>query len=235
MRLIHYETVTSTNAVLRELAQAGGDDLLTVYADEQTAGRGRLERKWQSEKGTSALFSVLIRRELAYPAGTVFSAALAAAMTLKSLTGADVKVKWPNDIVLSGKKLCGILCESALSGGKIDYIIVGIGINLNTLSFPDDLPNAGSVLSLTGIKLTAETVITEFCARFDGILGLSFDKVLASLSDISATLGSEVRAGEIQGTALRFDDDGALIIKAGDGEHRIIVGDVSVRGVNGYV
>ena len=228
--IIHLEQIDSTNAELKRRAAQGAADGTVVWADEQTAGRGRLNRSWLSEKSKGALFSLLLRGR---SEGLVFRCALAAAQVLRDLTGADILVKWPNDIVLHGKKLAGILCEAAIMGDDEVWMIAGIGVNLLETHFPEDLPWAGSVLSETGLKLDAYEFIVKWLTAFNEIQSMSIGEVLNSLIPISATIGNRVRAGEIEGMAEGFDADGSLIIRAEDGVHKIIVGDVSVRGIMG--
>lgn len=230
--IICLDEVDSTNNVIKQMAEEGAPDGLVVRAELQTAGRGRLERRWVAEKGENATFSILIRKGVD---GLVFRAALAAARAVKALTGADTLVKWPNDIVLNGKKIAGILCECAMSEGEIEYMVVGVGVNLNTQHYPADLPYAGSVLMETGIRLSADAFVNEFLSHFDESLDLTLETVLSEISRISATLGRRVRAGDVTGIAEHFEPDGSLVIHSEKGYHTIVVGDVSVRGLYGYV
>jgi len=114
-------------------------------------------------------------------------------------------------------------------------MIMGVGVNLNTRSFPEDLPHAGSVFTETGKKLSAEEFVPEFLKHFDEAVEMSLKEVLDEIALISATLGRNVRAGEITGRAVQFEEDGSLVIDSADGPHTIVVGDVSVRGLYGYV
>lgn len=237
-----FEQIDSTNALLKKLA-GEADNGLTLWADSQTAGRGRLDRKWVSAAGEGAWFSVLVKDERLSrdnAAGLVFVCALAAAGALRQLTGrTDIGIKWPNDIVLNGKKLAGILCECGLEGEKPVWCVCGVGINLTQERFDDSLPWAGSVKSETGIACAPRDVIEAFLAAFDReterLLSQGTAPILKDIAGLSATLGKTVRAGDITGTAAGFLPDGSLRIQTAEGETVVHAGDVSVRGLYGYV
>lgn len=240
------ESVDSTNAYMKRLAQDKPNGS-AVLARLQTAGRGRFDRRWSSGKDEGACFSVLVKdpRLTAETApGLVFVCALSAVKALTKRTGCtDIRIKWPNDIVLNGKKLGGILCESAFSGGSLAWSVCGIGINLLTEAFPADLPHATSVKKETGVNLTPEETVNAFLSEFDILTGVLFTQglqpVLNQIVPLSATLGNTVRAenGEtaVTGQAVRFERDGSLVLDVNGKEQIIRVGDVSVRGIMGYV
>ena len=244
-RIIHFESIDSTNEYLKTVATEAEDGLVAV-ADEQTMGKGRMGRQWISQKGQGAWFSLLVKRDginKENVSGLVFVCALAAARSLSRLTGnRDILIKWPNDIVLHGKKLAGILCESGFSGEEIRFSVCGIGINLTGEHFPSELPWAGSVLSETGVCLSAGSVIHAFLEEYDAALELMLkggvQAVLDEIKYMSATLGRTVEAtlpdGKLLGKAVSFAPDGALIIKTANGLVKVNAGDVSVRGIMGY-
>lgn len=130
--LVLFNRITSTNAFLKRLAQRGAAEGAVILADEQTAGRGRLGRKWQSLPGKGLWFSFLLRPRLPIDRVGVVSLAVAAliADTLAQVCGASFQVKWPNDVLLEGRKVCGILCETQMSPTNVEAIIVGIGLNV---------------------------------------------------------------------------------------------------------
>lgn len=245
-RIIYYERTDSTNRRLKLLAPEA-ENGLTIIADEQTDGRGRLDRKWLSGPGEGAWFSVLVkdsRLSGENAAGMVFVCALAAARALRKLTGREeILVKWPNDIVMNGKKLAGILCESGFEGNRPAWIVCGIGINLCQTSFDPSIPWAGSVLSETGLRIDRNETVHAFLEEFDIAIRQYLESgpasVLKELEPLSATLGRRVRAqGEqmtVSGTAVGFAEDGSLLIDTGHGLETVRVGDVSVRGIMGYV
>lgn len=130
--LVLFNRITSTNAFLKRLAQRGAAEGTTILADEQTAGRGRLGRQWQSLPGKGLWFSFLVRPRLPVDKVGVVSLAVAAliAETLATFCGAAFQVKWPNDVLYAGKKVCGILCETQMSPTHIEAVIVGVGMNV---------------------------------------------------------------------------------------------------------
>lgn len=243
--IVRYAVADSTNLRLKADADQYPDGTV-IMADEQTNGRGRMDRRWLSRSGAGAWFSYLFKPSFAFPAmntpGFVFVAALAAANALILMTGADIQIKWPNDLVFNGKKLCGIMCEMKTRDTELDHAVIGIGINLSGSDFPDDLPYAASVESETGIKISPERMITAFLDEFDKVshrfLKYGLKEILNSIAPISATLGKKVTAvsdsGIITGIATGFLDDGALLIDDGSDTHVFRAGDVSVRGVMGY-
>ncbi|MBR5010109.1 MAG: biotin--[Clostridia bacterium] len=243
-QVICLDSVDSTNSRLKQIAGTVPNGT-AVIADLQTAGRGRLGRKWLSRPGDGAWFSVLVKDERLTPenaGGLVFCCALAAADVLKEISGREILIKWPNDLVLNGKKLCGILCESGYNGGRLDWAVCGIGINLNAESFPPDLPYAASLRMETGIVSDCRKAALDTLDRFDTYAQMLYNQGLNSLIDlispISATLGREVRAvngeKELTGVAERLLPDGSLLIATADGPVSVRAGEVSVRGLYGY-
>lgn len=243
-QILRYESTDSTNLRLKELAD-GADNGLVALAAEQTLGRGRLSRSWLSRKGEGAWFSILVkdaRLTNENAAGLVFVCAMAGARSLKRLSGADVGIKWPNDLVRNGKKLAGILCESGFEGQRLKWTVCGVGINLTTLVFPGELPWAGSVLSETGVALEADVVVDAFLEEFDSALETLLTEglaaVISAVKPLSATLGRRVMAeyegGTVSGEAIDLLPDGALLLKTEDALVPLRVGDVSVRGLMGY-
>ena len=241
----NFETIDSTNEYLKRNSALLPDGFV-VSADEQTFGKGRLARRWESRRGEGAWFSILLKdRQLngENAVGLVFVCALAGARALRQLTkNADILVKWPNDLVLNGKKIAGILCESGFAGDRLAYCICGIGINLNATAFPQELPWASSIRIETGLTLDAEDVIKAFLIEFDmhaeTLLRSGLKPILEALKPVSATLGRRVcavgGAADLTGTAVDFGADGTLIVDDGHCRHNISVGDVSIRGVMGY-
>lgn len=240
------EQTDSTNAYVKRIAESKPNGY-TALARLQTAGRGRFDRRWCCGKDEGACFSVLVKdpRLTAQTApGLVFVCALSAAKALAKLTETDgIRIKWPNDLVLNGKKLCGILCESAFSGADVAWSVCGVGINLLTESFPEDLPHATGIKKETGIVLTPAETVDAFLTEFDILTEILFTRglepILNEITPLSATLGRTVRAENgdtsLTGQAVRFEKDGSLVMNVNGEEQVIRVGDVSVRGIMGYV
>lgn len=242
----HFSVCDSTNIRIKAMAEEA-DDNTVCLSDEQTNGRGRKDRLWLSRPGTGAWFSCLVKPQREIPAwkasGLVFVAALSVAKTLIKLTGADVMIKWPNDIVLNGRKLCGIMCEMRAKDMNLGYAVLGIGVNLLGTEFPPDLPYATSVQKETGLAISPMEFLNAFLKIYREDRALWKDKGLKAILDeikpLSATLNQRVRAisdtETIEGTAKDFLDDGSLMIETEAGDKIFIAGDVSVRGVMGYV
>ena len=166
-KIITYPSVDSTNAVAKKLALAGEGEC-AVTAAEQTAGRGRLARSWQSPAGEGLWVSLLLRpRDVpaSQAGGAVFVAALAMAEALSAYGPA--KVKWPNDLVMGGKKICGMLAEAGFREGKCDWLVLGAGVNLLQTGFPEELPHATSLYLQTGARVPPEELLPVFLERFE--------------------------------------------------------------------
>jgi BirA family biotin operon repressor/biotin-[acetyl-CoA-carboxylase] ligase len=240
----------STNDVAKELAAQGMQEGAVVVADEQTAGRGRLERRWLAPPGTCLLCSILFRPDLplARTQYLTMLCALAAADAIKETAGLDVWLKWPNDLVVKSpisnlqppkwKKLAGILTETGLTGKQLDYAIVGIGVNVNVeqKTLPTLDPNATSILAETGQTENRPTLLASLLARVERRYEnlLTGESPHQEWSSRLATLGRRVRAttsGEaLVGVAESVDKGGALLLRTPDGKlHHLTAGDVSLH------
>lgn len=243
--LIFLDSVDSTNDRLKQIADDSPNGTAVIAAC-QTAGRGRLGRNWLSRPGEGAWFSVLVKDERltsVNAGGLVFCCALAAADVLRTICGQKILIKWPNDLILNGKKLCGILCESGYDGDTLRWAVCGIGINLNAESFPPELPFATSLLIETGLVTDSRQVALDTLARFDAYTEILYndgqEKLVSMVAPVSATLGREVRAvssaAELVGTAEALLPDGSLLISTAHGKVSVRSGEVNVRGLYGYV
>ena len=242
-KIITYPSVDSTNAAAKKLALAGEGEC-AVAAAEQTAGRGRLARSWQSPAGEGLWVSLLLRpRNI--PAqcagGAVFVAALAMAEALCAYGPA--KIKWPNDLLLNGKKVVGILCEGAPDGHSV---LSGIGINLAQDQAYFDaagLPH-GTSLALQGVKVDLE-VDPEWLAQYMTDFGFDRELYTYEVEGFApyrerykarcVNLGRRVTYDGGAGTAVDVDEEGRLIVEGENGETRVFTGEVSVQGIYGAV
>ncbi|HJQ83232.1 MAG TPA: biotin--[acetyl-CoA-carboxylase] ligase [Candidatus Binatia bacterium] len=246
-RRVHWhEEVDSTQRVARELADAGAPEGTTVIAERQTAGRGRLGRVWHSPPGLNLYCSILLRPPLpphavpqvALVAGTAVAAAVAAQST------ATPAIKWPNDVLVGGRKVAGILVEMDSEMERVRHVLVGIGVNLNApaAAFPRQLrAKATSLLVATGRRVDraafAGRLLAELEARYGRYLSGGFASVRTEWESWSCLGGRDVCVagpeGEVSGRVLGLDDDGALRLAAPDGGVvRIVAGEVTVR--DGY-
>ena len=228
--------VDSTNLFLRRMADSAADGTAVVAA-VQTAGRGRLGRSFLSQEGGLYL-SVLLRPEAAperLPTLTPV-AAVAVCRAVETVCGVRGGIKWPNDVLLEGKKICGILVESVL-GGERPCVIVGIGVNANTPSFPEELrPIAGSIAAVTGQRVDLRALAAELLREFDALYAAWLPdggrSVIAEYRRLCLNVGREALVGARRGLCLGVGDDYALIVRWEDGaEEALRFGEVSVRGL----
>jgi BirA family biotin operon repressor/biotin-[acetyl-CoA-carboxylase] ligase len=240
--IIFRHAVASTNVLAKELASLGAQDGTVIIAETQTCGRGRLGSEWVSPAG-GLWFSVVLTPGVEPSAASrlVFVAGLAVAKALRELYGLDVAVKWPNDVLVCGKKVSGILAEMSTRGQGADHVVLGIGVNANfeVSILPERLwRNATSLRTELGRRINLErllgVILEELEGAYDLFLNGQFAFVLEEWKGFARFLGSEVEvasAGEdLVGLALDVDGDGALVLRLEDGMlRRVFVGDVSVR------
>lgn len=238
-------SVVSTNVWASELAKLGATEGTVAVADTQTAGRGRLSRRWFSPEGGLWL-SIILKPELNPGKAPllVFVSGLAVAKTLCDLYKLSVETKWPNDVLVKGRKICGILSEMKTQGKRVEYVVIGIGLNVNfsvNKALPEELwHNVTSVEEELGRKVRLERLFQSLLENFEAVYGSfmlnGFAPIIAEWKKYACFFGKnvEVIAGSerVNGLACDIDDNGALIIRSADGAvSRVLVGDVSV-GVN---
>lgn len=235
-REIHYfEEIESTNSEARRIAKDSAEGTV-VIAEAQTGGRGRLGRKWASPPG-GVWLSVLLkpRLEAAHATRITMTVGLAVAKTIRSY-GLDARIKWPNDILISGRKVCGILTEIEAETDSIEYAIAGIGVNVNVDvdSFPPDFRESSTSMSR---ELAEDIDRVEFVRRLFveieraySMFREHFDSVVDEWRKLSATIGETVRistlARSFVGEAVGVDDSGALVVELPDGTlEKVVAGD----------
>jgi BirA family biotin operon repressor/biotin-[acetyl-CoA-carboxylase] ligase len=235
--VIYYPSLTSTMEAARQEARQGAVEGTVIVADEQTAGRGRLKRAWVSPGGNIAL-SIILYPSLAYLPSLIMLASLAVVRSIDAVTGLKSQVKWPNDVLINGRKVCGILIESDVQGNTVNYITMGIGVNINLrlADFPEILPIATSLSDELGRGVLRLSVIRCLLVEIERLyLDLSAGgSVYEEWRDSLVTLGKRVRAttGETiyEGVAESVDRDGSLWLRGLDGSlTRIVAGDVTLR------
>ncbi len=242
----YFPCTDSTNRRARVMGGQGAPHGTLVIADEQTAGRGRMARSWQAKGGDSILMSLIVRPENLPPqdaTAIVFIAAVAAAAACRR-EGADVCIKWPNDLIANNKKLCGMLLEMDADMQKVNFAVIGIGINVKSFPYAEDLKHATCLNEVCGRKIKRAAVVAAFLEEFESLyekwLAEGMDAVLSVYRPYSVTLGRRVRVIGLTETfeaqALDVLADGSLLVMTDDGKGRIVhAGDVSVRGVMDYV
>lgn len=242
--LVVLPSTGSTNDVAKGLAEQGAPEGTVVVADEQTAGRGRMGRRWQAPPGTSLLLSILFRPGSALtriPHLTMLCS-LAVADAVGEMTAVPVWLKWPNDLILlSGApvphwhKLGGILTETGVVGERVEFVVVGIGINVNVQPevLPTLAPDAASILAETGRRVDREMLLAAVLARVETRYSRlrEGESPYAEWVSRLATLGRSVAVttptGLLAGVAEAVDQEGALLLRSPDGRlHRLLAGDV---------
>jgi BirA family biotin operon repressor/biotin-[acetyl-CoA-carboxylase] ligase len=241
----HYETIDSTNKKAKELAVEGATHGTLITADAQKAGIGRRGRSWSSEKNAGIYMSMLLRPEIGADKASMLTlvAALAVGRVLGKLC--QPAIKWPNDIVLNKKKICGILTEMSLNGTEIDYVVIGIGINVNNKDFPEEICQTASSLFLElGKEIDREMLITEvwkqFAVYYEQFLQTEdLSRLQEEYEQILVNKEEKVKVldplGEYIGIAKGITNKGELIVDTGGELRYVSGGEVSVRGIYGYV
>ncbi len=242
-KLLFFSQVDSTNEELKRQARAGAENGLVCTAEQQTAGKGRLGRSWVSPPGTGIFASVLLRPDIppTEVPGITLAAGLAVCRAVQIVTGCQAKIKWPNDVLIDSKKLCGILTEMAAEADRVDFVIVGIGINANTACFPEEIAHkATSILLETERRIDRRTLLREVLKQLeiyiDEFLTDATGSIVKEYKTECATLGRQVQVlrgkKTLEGTAVDITDTGALIIQQQNGARiAVSAGDTTVQGL----
>ena len=236
-RVIYYPSLTSTMEVAKREAQQGAAEGTIIIADEQSAGKGRMKRLWLSPRGSIAL-SVVLYPDVAYLPSLVMLASLAVVHSIEAVTGLKAQVKWPNDVLIHGKKVCGILVESELRRNIVDYTIIGIGINVNLRlsDFPEILPIATSLSDELGREVSRLELIRRLLVEIESLyLALPVgESIYEEWRDRLVNLGRRVSVEwgttRYEGIAESVDRDGSLLLRCSDDSlTKIMAGDVILR------
>lgn len=228
--IVRLDTVDSTQSVAFGLAEHGAADRTVVVADQQLAGRGRRGRIWRAPAGTSLLASIIVRPRLPQALLPTFSpmTAVATAEALRRVAPVAARVKWPNDVLVGGKKIAGILLES-----RAPVIIIGVGVNLGQREFPPELAGRATSVALeTGRAPDRETMLGALLEEFDAwrarLEREGFGAVREQWRMLSDTLGRHVTLDDgVTGIAVDLDVDGALLIDAAGTVRRVIAGEIA--------
>jgi BirA family biotin operon repressor/biotin-[acetyl-CoA-carboxylase] ligase len=241
--LLRYNSISSTNDVARELAVSGASEGTCILAREQTAGRGRHGHSWSSPPGEGLYLSLILRPRIRAADSPVITlwAAVAVAETLTQVFDLPADIKWPNDVLTSGRKICGILVESAIERDQVQYAVMGIGVNVAQASFPIEIADsATSLLIETGRKIAPEEFAEPLLERLERWYSTSTDRrdqVILRWEQLSSyARGRAVRVessgDSIEGVTRGLLPTGALIVELSNGEIREIVsGEVRLRKV----
>ena len=247
-RLAYYDETDSTNVQARKLAESGAPHGTLVAADCQTAGKGRRGRSWSSPKGTGIWTSILLRPAFSPVCASMLTlvAGMAVARGIEEACGLHPLIKWPNDLVLNGKKICGILTEMSTELMEIQYVVPGIGINVNQTEFPDEIKETAASLYLESGKIWKRSgliaaIMEAFEKNYDIFLETGdMSGLMEEYNQYLVNRGKEVCVlapqGEYRAMADGINREGSLLVTRADGtREEIISGEVSVRGIYGYV
>ena len=248
--VIYYDEIDSTNTRAKDLGDKGDkkNNGTLFVADRQVAGKGRRGRAWESPSGSSISMTILLHPDILPNKASELTLIMALAVEegVEKVTGLKPGIKWPNDIVLSGKKICGILTEMSTEISYINYVIIGVGINVNMESFPDEIRDVATSLKIeSGSEVKRASLIAAIMESFE-----KFYEIFLETQDLSGVVdhynslllnkNQKVRVlepgHEYEAMALGISSSGELIVRLEDGEEReVYAGEVSVRGVYGYV
>lgn len=245
--VMYEEELESTNQTAKALAEQGANHGTLVVAERQVSGRGRRGRPWHSPKGSGIWMSILLRPQIHPMSASMLT--LVAAMSVYDAISSRIEgcaIKWPNDIVVDGRKVCGILTEMSSELDSIHYVVIGIGINVNTDDFPEDIQAvAASMHVITGRYYKRAQIIADVWKHFEKYyemfvqtenLSLMVDAYNDRLVNFGRKVYIEERGRQYEGVARGIDEEGALLVEKADGTIvPVISGEVSVRGVLGYV
>lgn len=247
-RLECFEVIGSTNTTAMQMAEEGAPHGTLVVADRQDKGKGRRGRGWVLPAGVAIAMSIVLKPETLYPGNApmlTLVSALAVVRAIREQTGIEAMIKWPNDIVIDGKKVCGILTEMSTQMDYINHIVVGIGINVHNAGFPEELCERATSLFLVSGRHYNRAELTEaVCEHFEhyyeifmrtedmGALVEEYDSYLANRGKRVRVLDPK---GAYDGLAGGISERGELLVETETGLKRVDSGEVSVRGIYGYV
>ena len=246
--VLYFDTIDSTNTKAQELAEKGYPSGTLVVADKQESGKGRRGRRWVSPSGTGIFMTLMIKPDINPNNASMLTlvAALAVAKAITSVTGEEAMIKWPNDIVVNGKKVCGILTEMNAQFDYINNIVVGVGINVHNESFPEEISQMASSLMIEAggkrfhrAQIIAETML-YFEQYYDTFLKTQdLSALVREYDELLVNRNKSVRVLDpkepFDGKAMGITPKGELIVDTWESRKLVSSGEVSVRGIYGYV
>ncbi|MBS4203146.1 biotin--[acetyl-CoA-carboxylase] ligase [Lederbergia citrea] len=241
--ILHFETTVSTQIIAHQAAVDGAPEGTLIIAEEQTGGKGRMARSWHSSKQKGIWMSLIIRPQLTLDKAPQFTliAAIAAARAIEGVTGLEPEIKWPNDLLFNGKKLTGILTELQAEADKINFVVIGVGINVNQNEedFPPFVRGLATSLAIeSGTNISRTALTQSFLKNFERYYHLYIEKGFAPLKIIwesyAASIGKNIIAktvtGEITGKAIGITDNGVLKIQDHGGNiHHVYSADIEIN------
>lgn len=242
-----FDSIDSTNTKAKELAEAGHPSGTLVVADQQTLGRGRRGRSWESPAGTGIFMTLMLKPDINPNNASMLTlvAAMATARAITEVTGEAAQIKWPNDIVMNGKKVVGILTEMSAQFDYINHIVVGIGINVHNEEFPEEIAKTASSLLLEcGHQIHRASLIEAFLEEFERLYAVYLETedmsgLQKEYDSLLVNRGRQVRVLDpkepFEGKAMGITKKGELIVDTWESRKLVSSGEVSVRGIYGYV
>ena len=238
--IYRFGKIDSTNSYLLKLGDEGFPEGTVVVADEQLSGRGRFGRKWEAEPLSNLLFSVLLRPDFLRRDEVfilTFAAAVAVGEALEDTARVRPEFKWPNDILLDGKKVCGILLESSFASDKLDHLVLGIGLNVNQKKFSHEISgHAASLSNIAGKDFDRDeilfTVLNRFASVYEVVRARDFYSVMKRWRDRVKMFGKKVRVKladkTFEGICDEVADDGAIVIQTSTGFQKFTAGEITI-------
>lgn len=245
--IFYYDVIDSTNVKAKQLAEEGHPAGTLVVAEKQDAGRGRRGRSWEAPAGSGIYMTLVLKPEISPNNASMLTlvAALAVAGSITKCTGKQAGIKWPNDIVMEGKKVCGILTEMSAQFDYVNHIVVGIGINVHNENFPKEIEEmATSIYLQTGEHINRAALIEEILEQFEHYYAiyLKTEDLSGLVKEYNASLvnmNKNVRVLDpkepFEGKAMGINERGELIVDTWESRKLVSSGEVSVRGIYGYV
>jgi BirA family biotin operon repressor/biotin-[acetyl-CoA-carboxylase] ligase len=238
-KIFVFETIDSTNACAKTLGDAGTEEGTVVVADHQTNGRGRHGRSWIGEPGANLLLSLLLRPVIPKDLVGLLTlyASVAIARAIEKASRCSIECKWPNDLLLNGKKFCGILLENSFQQGELSYSVIGAGINVNQTQFPPELEQRATSLAREcnttfDRKQLLQGTLREMDSLYDDVRLGKLDRVTKEWSQRCTMFGQPVTVEQhhqtISGVAVKLHYDGGLILETPTGSTTVYAGDVTV-------
>lgn len=243
-KLIHFESIDSTNNYAKELADTGEQQGTVIVADKQTAGRGRMGRSWSSPKLAGLWFSLILRPDLNSDDLATLTPIVAVALskTIEQLTKIKLGIKWPNDIYVGNKKICGILTEVSLDSDSVNYAVVGIGVNINVDRFNTELSDIATSLKIEDVNIEnisridiIHKFLDEFAPLYNKLIsGESMSDILNLYRKYSIILNRDIyiikSGNKTLATAIDIIENGELLVRLEDGSLSTVnSGEVSIR------
>jgi BirA family biotin operon repressor/biotin-[acetyl-CoA-carboxylase] ligase len=241
-KIFTFETIDSTNNCAKALAACWAEEGTLVLAEQQTAGRGRLGRTWQANPNENLIFSIILRPELPAEAVNLLPlyAAVALAEAIEKETGLRIECKWPNDLLIGGKKTAGILLEGSLKENAVEYVVLGIGLNVNQTAFPPELGERATSLRLqAGREIDRNALLREILqaleSRYLSIMKKGFHTILPLWLSRTTMISREISVSQegtvISGIVKGLSPEGALILQSNGSERTFFAGDVTIVGM----